>query len=329
MKKGRAQKTPAVKVEPNMFVDDLEERTPDDAKVVNVAVKYLRQNGYKDLHEWQADPNNVYVGRRNHYVGVEGSKWANPFPVGQRYDIRESLKLYKQHIIESGLVNQLNELQGKNLGCWCVNNDCKQCHAIVLAQMLHERLDSGEIERKGRMPEKDIAARVNDQIVGQDQSTSVQKYGIDYAREIDIIHGPEDEEQLVFVEPDSVPDDQKLHASAPEKEGRQLSKVAEEQMKKLHHDALGTLEALEAVNGSGEHGEESESDNDETNSLPATFFGPPIGKKDAVEYALKNVQEKFPDLTVGKQEMLANCWYNKQMYGSVYTKPIEGYLKRI
>lgn len=67
--------------------------------VVNVRVRHLRQNGYKDLVEWTKNPNNVYVGRdMTHYVpGAVGSMWQNPFKEKQ-FGREECVRRYKEHI---------------------------------------------------------------------------------------------------------------------------------------------------------------------------------------------------------------------------------------
>ena len=119
---------------------------PSGAHVFNVSVKNLRKIGYKDLKEWIQDEQNIYVGRRNHYVGVSGSKWANPFTVGERYTIKESLELYREHVITSGLIRDIGELLGKNLGCWCVSDTCISCHAVVLVQLMNELIAAGKLD---------------------------------------------------------------------------------------------------------------------------------------------------------------------------------------
>ena len=52
-------------------------------RVINVKVKFLKQEGYHSLEEWLKNENHAYIGRdMTHYVpGAKGSKWANPFKV--------------------------------------------------------------------------------------------------------------------------------------------------------------------------------------------------------------------------------------------------------
>lgn len=115
---------------------------------VCVKVKELRKNGYQDLESWMSDPDNLYVGRRGriwitdpvtkekkifHY---SDSKWANPYKVGDKpgqYTLEKSIDLYKDHLIASNLIDDIDELEGKRLGCFCLQN--KPCHAQVLVEL--------------------------------------------------------------------------------------------------------------------------------------------------------------------------------------------------
>ena len=88
-------------------------------RIGNLRVVY--DNDDISLKIWMQDPDNLYVGRSGRifiyypYIGPEmyhykSSKWHNPFKVGTvtgKYTLEESLKLYRQHIIDSGLVNDL------------------------------------------------------------------------------------------------------------------------------------------------------------------------------------------------------------------------------
>jgi len=118
-------------------------------EVVCVKVDNLRLNGYKDLEQWMSNPNNIYVGRRGrifihtdngkrifHYPG---NKWQNPYNL-KNYSVRESLILYVNHLFESKLIYDIDELRGKNLGCFCKNhkeNGIPICHAQVLSDLLN------------------------------------------------------------------------------------------------------------------------------------------------------------------------------------------------
>lgn len=109
--------------------------------IVNVRQKYLLhpppgQKSYSDLNEWMSDPNNLYIGMRKN--SVEGSKWSNPF-ANSRTTLKKSLEMYKKHVLESNLNKQLDELVGKNLGCWCVTDTCEECHGNILIEILKEK----------------------------------------------------------------------------------------------------------------------------------------------------------------------------------------------
>ena len=114
--------------------------------VTCIKVANLRKSGIPDLRTWLEDPNNVYTGRRGrifidkvifHYPG---SKWQNPYKL-DKYSIKESLAFYINHLFSSGLIYDIEELRGKNLGCFC-SEQCSggspTCHAQVLADILNK-----------------------------------------------------------------------------------------------------------------------------------------------------------------------------------------------
>ena len=101
--------------------------------VVNIKKKNLQSLGYEDVKDWIADPNNVYIGRPNYYLslqGLRGSKWANPFPISETLSREQSIKKYRAWLKTSGLSPK--ELKGKNLGCWC---SPEPCHGDVLLEL--------------------------------------------------------------------------------------------------------------------------------------------------------------------------------------------------
>lgn len=56
----------------------------DEPKVVSVRVRYIRESRYTSRHEWLAEPNHVYIGRRNRFIhGTYHSKWRNPYRTSQ------------------------------------------------------------------------------------------------------------------------------------------------------------------------------------------------------------------------------------------------------
>ena len=83
---------------------------------------------------------NIYIGRSCTMGGwnLKESKWANPFSV-KEYGRDKALKLYEEHIRNTPkLWNQLEELDGKILGCWCKPDPC---HGDILIKLLNEKLN--------------------------------------------------------------------------------------------------------------------------------------------------------------------------------------------
>jgi hypothetical protein len=114
-------------------------------RLFNVKVKYIRPR-YQNLQEWMQDEsNNVYIGRRG-VVFVEGqrfpqqdSRWANPFKIGANATQQDVIQQYEQHLRtrlqqEPSLKQELvQQLDGKQLGCWC---HPEACHGDVLIRAI-------------------------------------------------------------------------------------------------------------------------------------------------------------------------------------------------
>ncbi len=105
-----------------------------------------------NLKKWMKNDKNVYVGRSGRiFIGsgddkiifhYKGSKFANPFVVGTdegQYTLRQSVKKYEKYLIKSGLLDEIEELRGKNLGCFCDQKG--KCHAKILAKYLNANDD--------------------------------------------------------------------------------------------------------------------------------------------------------------------------------------------
>ena len=70
-------------------------------------------------------PNDVYIGR--------GSKWGNPFKIGQHGTRSEVIQKYREYIVENQkLMASLHELKGKTLVCFCKP---QACHGDVLKEL--------------------------------------------------------------------------------------------------------------------------------------------------------------------------------------------------
>lgn len=114
------------------------------ACVVNVKVKNIRPD-YENLEQWMNDPNNVYIGRRG-VVFINGTRfpaqdsvWCNPFKIGKDGDRDQVLELYENYIKDKlignfELVDDLLNLNNKNLGCWC---SPEPCHGDILIKLIN------------------------------------------------------------------------------------------------------------------------------------------------------------------------------------------------
>ena len=76
----------------------------------------------------------IYIGRACFQGGwnLPQSKWHNPFTV-YKYGRQGSLSEYRRYIQgRPDLLNALDELTGKTLGCWC---HPEPCHGDVLVEL--------------------------------------------------------------------------------------------------------------------------------------------------------------------------------------------------
>jgi hypothetical protein len=70
----------------------------------------------------------IYIGR--------GSKWGNPFKIGEHGNREEVIEKYEKWIRKNPkLMSDLPELKDKTLGCWC---SPKACHGDVLCKLVKE-----------------------------------------------------------------------------------------------------------------------------------------------------------------------------------------------
>ena len=83
-------------------------------------------------------PNHVYIGRNmSFYIkGTFASKWQNPFSV-KKYGRDACLEKFEEYIKNNNeLYDQLDELENKELGCWC---HPQKCHGDILIKLLKEK----------------------------------------------------------------------------------------------------------------------------------------------------------------------------------------------
>jgi len=78
------------------------------------------------IHVRHKMPGDTYIGR--------GSKWGNPFRIGNSITREKAIELYREWIIDQPeLMAALSELRGKRLACYCAP---KPCHGDVLVELL-------------------------------------------------------------------------------------------------------------------------------------------------------------------------------------------------
>ena len=125
------------------------------AVAVCIKAAHLRKmtpRAYDNLIAWRRQPNHLYVGRgervtiktskgKKKVVGIKASKWHNPFTV-KKYGLDKALRLYRQHLYAdrgdgTRLIDEIDELRGKVLGCWCTPGE--PCHAQILVDELARR----------------------------------------------------------------------------------------------------------------------------------------------------------------------------------------------
>ena len=108
---------------------------------------FERIEGVTYVVHFKKHPHDVYIGRP--------SKWSNPYTHKDlektqakfKVDSRKlAIEEYDNHLKESGLIKEIEELRGKVLGCWCCNKPADGseknflCHGQVLAKYLNSEL---------------------------------------------------------------------------------------------------------------------------------------------------------------------------------------------
>jgi len=71
-------------------------------------------------------------GKYDEFIG-RGSQWGNPFKIGQDGNRQQVIEMYEKWIIEQNyLMEDIPELKGKILGCYCKP---ELCHGDVLVKL--------------------------------------------------------------------------------------------------------------------------------------------------------------------------------------------------
>ena len=79
----------------------------------------------------------VYIGRANRFVGLQASRWANPFTVGKHGTRAEVIARYRAWLCnQPDLLAALPELRGRDLACWCSS---EECHGDVLLELANNQ----------------------------------------------------------------------------------------------------------------------------------------------------------------------------------------------
>ena len=86
----------------------------------------------------------IYIGR--------GSRWGNPFPIGGGDDRESVIRKYEDYLRSSPeLLEHLEELVGKSLGCFCAP---APCHGDILAAFAEN------IEATGAVPSYCVSDKI-------------------------------------------------------------------------------------------------------------------------------------------------------------------------
>jgi hypothetical protein len=84
------------------------------------------------------------------------SKWGNPYRMRSERERMDVIKKYTYYLLDSELVNDLHELEGKWLACWCYP---KPCHGNVL-KYLAEHPELIGMCRGGAISRDEIVRRI-------------------------------------------------------------------------------------------------------------------------------------------------------------------------
>jgi len=97
-----------------------------------------------DMHGSRGADRIAQAEEEDRFVAIgRPSKFGNPFKIGQDGTRAEVIAKYREYIMQRpDLLSALPELEGKVLGCWCVNTTSTEplvCHGQVLLELLQAR----------------------------------------------------------------------------------------------------------------------------------------------------------------------------------------------
>ena len=111
-----------------------------DKKQKYTGTKLVNLSKIDDINKWIDEPNHKYIGRA--HDNVNASPWANYFKVSE-HGRDEAIRRYRERLIKTpSLMDNLGELLGFELGCWCDTD----CHGQVLIDMLYDKYCTDIIE---------------------------------------------------------------------------------------------------------------------------------------------------------------------------------------
>ena len=141
------------------FVLNGYESSNGKSEVINLNDANLRKMGYATPMEWlEASASHVYIGREARKQGLMSSAWGNQAPV-KIHGREKSLSIFRDEVLyginakgeENTLWESLEDLEGKQMGCWC---SPKYCHGHLLLELLElkKTLDKMGIDRRDLFP---------------------------------------------------------------------------------------------------------------------------------------------------------------------------------
>ncbi|MDP9366512.1 MAG: DUF4326 domain-containing protein, partial [Chloroflexota bacterium] len=99
-------------------------------------------------HVRDDDPGAVYVDRRQHWLGLKASPFANPYRIGKDGTRAEVIEQYRERLLASpALLARLPKLRGKPPARWCRHDGEERtadnaCDTDVLIELRHRFTDA-------------------------------------------------------------------------------------------------------------------------------------------------------------------------------------------
>lgn len=116
-------------------------RTPTYTHRSNLLIQNLGGISIINIKKQKGVPYDMYIGRQNDYLGLNGSKWQNPFHLKAERDRERILQQHWDYMLtRPDLLAALPELEGKTLACYCCDFQNqgfhgKLCHGMNLIKL--------------------------------------------------------------------------------------------------------------------------------------------------------------------------------------------------